>query len=333
MSGRRRYWALCAYSGHGGIVNTSIMERPLTSHLEGLESQIRYKEPMAKHTTWRVGGDAELYFVPKDKSALVQLMCQLPGNIPVFWFGLGSNLLVRDGGIPGMVICTLKSLGDIQRIDENTVYAQAGVTSAKLAKYCARHGLEGAEFLAGIPGSFGGAVAMNAGAYGGDTWSLIKRVECLDRDGSIHWYHKNEIEHAYRTVTLPDNNWIVGAEIGLTPIKGMDLSRRIRELIKTRGVSQPVQSANAGSVFKNPKNDHAARLLEQAGMKGQRIGGAEFSQKHANFIINDGTATAADIESLIQFGQQTVASKFKVQLSPEVRIVGQHEAQKIVEGI
>ncbi len=303
---------------------TSTMERSLESHLEGLEGQLLYDEPMKKHTTWRVGGHADMYFMPKDKAALVQLMCQLPGNIPVFWFGLGSNLLVRDGGIRGMVICTLKGLGVIERKNDNTVYAQAGVPSAKLARYCARHGLEGAEFLAGIPGSFGGAVVMNAGAYGGDTWSLVKRIECLDRDGNIRWYDKNQIEHAYRHVVLPKHSWVVGAEIKLTSISGLDLARRIRELLKTRGISQPVQTANAGSVFKNPKNDHAARLLERAGMKGKSVGGAHYSEKHANFIINDGTATALDIESLIEKGQKEVIDQFDISLECEVRVIGQH---------
>lgn len=303
---------------------SAMMDRPLQSHLEGLEGELRFDEPMYKHTTWRVGGNAQMYFMPKDKAAMIQLMCQLPGNIPVFWFGLGSNLLVRDGGISGMVICTVKGLSEINRISDDTVYAQAGTTSARLARYCARHGLEGAEFLAGIPGSFGGAVAMNAGAFGGDTWSLIKRVECLDRDGNISWFDKSEIEHAYRQVDLPKNHWIVGAEIQLTPIKGLDLARRIRELLKTRGVSQPVQTANAGSVFKNPENDFAASLLEQSGMKGTSIGGAEFSQKHANFIVNKGGASALDIESLIEVGRKAVKSHFGVSLIPEVRIVGQY---------
>ena len=310
---------------------TSTMERSLESHLEGLEGQLLYDEPMNKHTTWRVGGNAEMYFTPKDKAALVQLMCQLPSNIPVFWFGLGSNLLVRDGGISGMVVCTLKGLGVIVRKSDDIVYAQAGVPSAKLARYCARNGLEGAEFLAGIPGSFGGAVVMNAGAYGGDTWSLIERIECVDRDGNIRWYAKHEIEHAYRHVELPRNNWVVGAEIKLTPIRGLDLARRIRELLKTRGISQPVQTANAGSVFKNPDDDHAARLLEKVGMKGRRIGGAHYSDKHANFIINDGTATALDIEALIEVGQKEVEARFGVCLEREVRIVGQHRESGHVE--
>lgn len=311
----------------------AVMQRPIESHLEGLEGELKFNEPMIRHTSWRVGGKAQMYFTPSDKASLVQLMCQLPGNVPIFCFGLGSNLLVRDGGIPGMVVCTIKGLGEIERRSQTTVYAQAGATSSKVARYCARHGLEGAEFLGGIPGTFGGAVAMNAGAYGGDTWSLIKRIECLDRDGNIKWFDKNDITFSYRHVELPEDHWIIGAEISLTAIKGLDLARRIRELLKTRGAAQPVQSANAGSVFKNPKDDFAARLLEQAGMKGTRLGGAEYSRKHANFIINLGDARAADIETLIKLGQEKVLQKFKILLEPEVRIVGQKDSISEVKDV
>lgn len=304
----------------------TMIQRPVTSHLEGLESHLRHDEPMSKHTSWRVGGNADMYFTPNGKSSLVQLMCQLPGNVPVFWFGLGSNLLVRDAGIRGMVVCTLKGLGGITRKTTNCVYVQAGVTSAKVARYCARHGLEGAEFLGGVPGSFGGAVAMNAGAYGNDTWSLVSKVECLDRDGNLKWFDKSEIEHGYRHVSLEKGHWIIGAEIILKPIKGIDLVRRIRELLKTRAASQPIQSANAGSVFTNPPNDFAARLLEEAGLKGYCIGGAQYSTKHANFIINQGQASAADIEDLIELGKTTVKAKFGVQLTPEVRVVGRQDS-------
>ena len=301
----------------------TVMNRSLQSHLEGVEGVLLHDEPMDRHTSWRVGGKAEMFYVPTDKASLVQLMCQLPGNVPVFWFGLGSNLLVRDAGIPGMVVCTFKGMDEIERVDKESVYAQAGVASAKLAKFCARRGLVGAEFLAGIPGSFGGAVAMNAGAFGGDTWSMIERIECLDREGNIAWFEKSEISYQYRYVDLPENNWIIGAQIKLKSIKGLDLGRRIRELLKTRGNSQPVQSANAGSVFKNPENDHAARLLEEVGMKGRAIGGAEYSTKHANFIINKGNANASDIETLIELGRKAVKQRFGIELEPEVRIVGQ----------
>ena len=305
----------------------TIMQRSLQSHLEGIEGVILRDEPMHKHTSWRVGGTADMFYVPTDKASLVQLMCQLPGNVPVLWIGLGSNLLVRDGGIRGMVVCTFKGMDAIERVDSEHVYAQAGVTSAKLARYCARHGLEGAEFLAGIPGSFGGAVAMNAGAFGGDTWTLVERIECLDREGNISWFDKGEIRHQYRHVELPENHWIIGAQIRLNAIRGLDLLRRIRELLKTRGVTQPVQTANAGSVFKNPENDFAARLLEEAGMKGTSVGDAEYSTKHANFIINRGKASAADIERLIELGRKTVSERFGIELEPEVRIVGERSRQ------
>ncbi len=306
----------------------SVIQRSLQSHLDGVEGVLLHDEPMAKHTSWRVGGKAEMFYIPIDKASLVQLMCQLPRNVPVFWMGLGSNILVRDAGLPGVVVCTFKGMHEIERVGSESVYAQAGVASAKLAKYCARHGLEGAEFLAGIPGSFGGAVAMNAGAFGGDTWSMIERIECLDRDGNINWFDKSEISYQYRHVELPENNWIVGAQIKLKAIKGLDLGRRIRELLKTRGNSQPVQSANAGSVFKNPENDFAARLLEEAGMKGVVEGGAEYSNKHANFIINTGSATARDIETLIKLGQKSVKQRFGIELDPEVRIVGRAEVME-----
>lgn len=304
----------------------SIVSRSIQSHLDGVEGVLMHDEPMHLHTSWRVGGAAEMFYVPSDKASLVQLMCQLPGNVPVFWFGLGSNLLVRDAGISGMVVCTFKGMEQMERLSNDLVYVQAGVPSARVAHYCARHGLEGAEFLAGIPGSFGGAVAMNAGAYGGVTWSLIDQIECLDRDGNIHWFDKSEVSHAYRQVDLPDNHWVVGARIKLRAISGLKIRRRLHELLKTRGNTQIVKIPKAGSVFKNPENDDAGCLLDSANMRGQRIGGAQFSRKHANFIVNTGDASAADIEALIELAQQAVFQQSGINLDPEVRIVGNRSA-------
>ena len=300
----------------------SIVSRSIQSHLEGVEGVLKHDEPMHPHTSWRVGGAAEMFYVPSDKASLMQLMCQLPRNVPVFWFGLGSNLLVRDAGISGMVVCTYKGMDQMDRISNEHIYVQAGVPSFKVANYCALHGLEGAEFLAAIPGSFGGAVAMNAGAYGGVTWSLIDQIECLDRDGNIHWFDKAQIAHAYRQVELPDNHWVVGACIKLRAISGLKIRRRLRELLKTRGNTQTVKTPKTGSVFKNPENDEAGRLLDAANMRGQRFGGAQFSKKHANFIVNTGNASAADIEALIKLAQQTVLREAGINLDPEVRIVG-----------
>lgn len=305
----------------------SLVSRSIRSHLDGVEGVLKYDEPMYLHTSWRVGGVAEMFYVPSDKASLVQLMCQLPGNVPVFWFGLGSNLLVRDAGISGMVVCTFKGMDQMERTSNEHVYVQAGVASVKVANYCALHGLEGAEFLAGIPGSFGGAVAMNAGAYGGVTWSLIEQIECLDRDGNLHWFDKAQIAHSYRQVELPENHWVVGARIKLRAISGLRIRRRLNELLKTRGNTQVVKTPKAGSVFKNPENDEAGRLLDAVNMRGRRIGGAQFSTKHANFIVNTGNASAADIEALIQLAQQEVLEKVGINLLTEVRIVGNRSAK------
>lgn len=308
---------------------STLVSRSLQSHLEGIEGMLRHQEPMHKHTSWRVGGLAEMFYVPRDKASLVQLMCQLPGNVPVFWFGLGSNLLVRDAGIPGMVVCTFKGMNQIERIARDTVYVQAGVTSARMARYCARHGLEGAEFLAAIPGSLGGALAMNAGAYDVDTWSVVDKLECLDRDGNIHWFDKQDIHYAYREVELPAQHWIVGARIRLCAIRGLDIRRRMRELLKTRRSTQVVRTVKAGSVFKNPVNDTAERLLEASGVQGQSIGGAEISSQNANFIVNRGQASAADIEALITYAQQTVLKQTGIELQPEVCIVGKQAVKAV----
>lgn len=300
----------------------SLVSRSIQSHLEGVEGELTHNEPMHRHTNWQVGGTAEMFYVPSDKSSLVQLMCQLPGNVPVFWFGLGSNLLVRDEGISGMVVCTIEGINQMQKISNDQVYVQAGVPSAKVANFCARHGLEGAGFLAAIPGSFGGAVAMNAGSHGGVTWSLIDQIECIDRDGNIHWFDKSQISYAYRHVELPDGHWVVGARIKLRPIRGLEIRRRLRELLKTRGTTQVVKTPRVGCVFKNPENDEAGRLLDASNMRGQSIGGAQFSQKYANFIVNRGNASAADIETLIEIAQQAVFKNSGIKLEPEVRIVG-----------
>ncbi|MEA3291655.1 MAG: UDP-N-acetylmuramate dehydrogenase [Pseudomonadota bacterium] len=291
--------------------------------LDGLRGELRRDETMARHTSWRVGGPADYFYTPADKADLAQLLRQLPSAMPFYWVGLGSNLLVRDGGLRGMVIRSHKGLIRIERVEEQGLYAETGVTSAKVARAAMQAGLAGAEFLAGIPGSFGGALAMNAGAFGGETWDLVRRAECVTRTGELVWFDADAIETGYRTVRLPPDHWFVAAELELEKAQESGGRARIRSLLERRGASQPVQSANAGSVFRNPPGDHAARLLEAVGMKGAVIGDAEVSTLHANFIINRGAATAADIEALIEEGRAVVADRFGVMLEPEVRIVGE----------
>lgn len=295
-----------------------------------LRGELRTDESMARHTSWRTGGAAERYYIPADLDDVVAFMRQLPASEPVIWVGLGSNLLVRDGGIKGTVIATSGALNNILLLDARTVRAEAGVASAKAARFCSRHDLVGAEFLAGIPGTVGGALAMNAGAFGGETWRIVKAVETIDRAGVMHTRLPDEYEIGYRHVSAKDEaitrEWFVAAHLGLEHGDGATAQAYIKTLLAKRGASQPTQTANAGSVFKNPEGDHAARLIDSAGLKGQCVGGACVSDKHANFIINTGGATAADIEQLIEQVQTQVETIHGVVLSPEVRIVGTREA-------
>ena len=290
---------------------------------QSLRGVLLVNEPMARHTTWRVGGPAERYYQPADIADLAVFLAQLPANEPLFWVGLGSNLLVRDGGIRGTVIATSGLLNEIASVDELTVRVEAGVSCAKVARVCARLGLTGAEFLAGIPGTMGGALAMNAGAFGGETWLLVQQVETLDRHGELRIRTPADYRIAYREVQGPAGEWFVAALLRLQHGDTEAAGARIRELLDKRSASQPTQQPNAGSVFRNPDGDYAARLIESCGLKGTSIGGACVSEKHANFIVNDGTASAADIEALIEKVAATVEQKCDVRLQREVHIVGE----------
>lgn len=286
-----------------------------------LRGEWRAREPLARYTSWQVGGPAERLYRPADIDDLAAAMAELPEGDAVFWLGLGSNLLVRDGGIRGTVISTRHALGGVELLGRGRVQAGAGVACARLARYAARSGLAGAEFLAGIPGTLGGALAMNAGAWGGETWRHVEAVETIDRAGVRRERMPEDFRVAYRSVTTPANEWFVSARLFFE--EGVGGMARIRELLAERGRSQPTGSKNCGSVFRNPPDDHAARLIEGAGLKGTAIGGAEVSDKHANFIINRGDATAADIETLIERIRDTVEAASGIRLEPEVRIVGE----------
>ncbi len=292
-----------------------------TSELRG---NVLLDEPMSKHTSWRIGGPADRYYQPADIADLSLFLSQLPENEPVYWLGLGSNLLVRDGGIRGTVIATSGVLDGLQQLDEKTVRAEAGVACAKVARFCARAGLSGAEFLAGIPGTMGGALAMNAGAFGGETWDVVTTVETLDQRGCGQHRTPDAFDIAYRHVSGPKGEWFVAAQLQLVPGGNSEaLQARIKALLAKRGDSQPTSLPNAGSVFRNPDGDFAARLIEACGLKGQCEGAACVSDKHANFIINTGGATAHDVETLIKNIVKTVMEKQAVQLQREVHIVGE----------
>ena len=285
-------------------------------------TRVRRREPLSRHTSWHVGGPAEVFFNPRDRADLAAFLRALPGDVPLYWIGLGSNLLVRDGGFQGVVISTHGTLDSLERLSATTVRAEAGVACARIARQCIKWGLGPAEFFAGIPGTLGGALAMNAGAFGGDTWSHVLRVETIDRHGKERVREASEYRVGYRTVIAPaPEEWFVGATLAFERRPGAHAGE-VRSLLARRKESQPIGEWSCGSVFTNPPGDHAARLIEAAGLKGFRIGDASVSQKHANFIINHGTSRAADIERLIEHVRSTVERVHGVSLHPEVRIVG-----------
>jgi UDP-N-acetylmuramate dehydrogenase len=289
---------------------------------EAAGGQVLRNEPMARHTSWRVGGPADLYFRPTTRSQLVRFLAELDPAVPVLWVGLGSNLLVRDGGVRGVVIATGKALGDVRRLADGLVEAGAGVACTALARRCARWGLGPAEFFAGIPGTVGGALTMNAGAFGGETWERVVTVETVDRAGAVRRRSPADFRVGYRHVQGPPGEWYLSAQFRFEAVSG-DALERLRALLKQRQDSQPLGEPSCGSVFRNPPGDHAARLIDTAGLKGHAIGGAMVSEKHANFIINTGRASAADVERLIDHVRATVAARHGVELQTEVHIVGE----------
>ncbi len=284
---------------------------------------LRENENLSRHTSWRVGGPVARFYQPADIADLAVFLQELTPQETLHWIGLGSNLLVRDGGLHGTVICTSGVLSDIRVQPHQQVYVEAGVACPKVAKFCAKHNLVGAEFLCGIPGTMGGALAMNAGAFGGETWQLVTNVQTIDRQGVLHTRTPQDYQIAYRHVSGPQSEWFVATTLQLQHGDGKASAAQQKALLAKRGASQPTQQPNAGSVFRNPAGDYAARLIEQCGLKGFCIGGACVSDKHANFIVNVGTATAGDIEALINKVRDTVLKETGVKLQQEVHIVGE----------
>jgi UDP-N-acetylmuramate dehydrogenase len=286
-----------------------------------LRGELRRNEPLKRYNTWRVGGPARRMYLPADAEDLAAFLQTLPSDEPLLWLGLGSNLLIRDGGFDGTVILLQGRLNDLS-INDDIVQVEAGVSCAKVARECARAGLVGAAFLAGIPGTMGGALAMNAGAFGGETWSIVRAVRTVDRAGRIRMRAAEAFKVGYREVVRPAEEWFVDCALQLAKGDGAAEQAAIRALLERRAATQPTGLPSCGSTFRNPTGDHAARLIEASGLKGHRIGGAEVSTKHANFIINTGAATAADIEALIAYVRDEVARQQGVTLQTEVHTVG-----------
>jgi UDP-N-acetylmuramate dehydrogenase len=287
----------------------------------GIAGELHRNEPMSRHTSWRVGGPAELFFKPVDVDDLVTFLAALDPGVPVFWFGLGSNLLVRDGGLPGVVIAASGIFTDLENKGDHVVRAGASVPCTQLARQCIRWGYGPSEFFAGIPGTLGGALAMNAGAHGGETWERVVSVRTIDRRGELRERTRDDYEIGYRSVVGPRDEWFVEATLVFDPDVTPSMET-LKDMLARRKDTQPLGLPSCGSVFRNPPGDHAARLIESCGLKGCRIGEAEVSEKHANFIINRGDASALDVENLILHVQQTVQDATGIELIPEVRVVG-----------
>ncbi len=309
--------------------NTGHMKKEKSKKFSWQDIKVRgvmkLNEPMKKHTSWRTGGHAERYFKPADVDDLCSFLKQIPEDEPLFWFGLGSNLLVRDGGLQGTVIALSGVLNDLHVYDDVSMHVGAGVACAKVARMSVKAGLSGGEFLAGIPGTMGGALAMNAGAFGGETWNIVRGVETVNRQGQRIKRAAADFETDYRQVNLPGDEWFISAELLLAGDGDKNGQARIQALLNKRTESQPTGKASCGSVFRNPESDYAARLIEISGLKGQSIGNAQVSVKHANFIINSESASAEDIESLILLIQEKVKLDHGIELIPEVRIVGEYK--------
>lgn len=287
-----------------------------------LKGELRLNEPLSKHTSWRVGGIAQRFYRPESVKDLAIFLAQLPKDERVFWLGLGSNVLVRDGGFSGTVISTAGTLQQLE-INDQVVSFEVGTYCGKLAKKAAKSGLAGSAFLAGIPGTMGGALAMNAGAHQSETWDWVTEITTVDRLGTIRLRKPEDFKVSYRHVELHEGEWFVAAKLGLKRGDTASELEQIKTLLKRRNVTQPTSQPCAGSVFRNPEGDFAGRLIEMGGYKGLSIGGASVSEKHANFIVSNSSATAADIEALIGVVQQKVSLSTGITLVPEVHIIGE----------
>jgi UDP-N-acetylmuramate dehydrogenase len=302
---------------------------PPVRDMSDFESRIKRNEPMSRHTSWHVGGPADIFFSPRDRADLLAFLAALAEGTPLFWLGLGSNLLVRDAGIRGVVIDTSSGLTRLERINDTMLTCEAGVPCARLARQCIKWGMGPAEFLAGIPGVLGGALAMNAGAFGGETWPRVRSVDVCDARGNARRRDAREFQYGYRHIVPPaPGEFFLAAALEFESRPGIT-EDAMRELLAKRKEKQPIGEWSCGSTFTNPPGDHAARLIEAAGLKGHRIGDIMVSPKHANFLVNVGAATATDVLALVAHIQEQVQRKFNVALTPEFHTVGQSTGENV----
>lgn len=300
------------------------MYEALAAEAKELGSDVEYNASMSKYTSFKAGGKADLLITPDSISSLREIIAFCKANaIHYFILGNGSNVLVRDSGIDGAVIRLGAKLSKIALKDENTIIAEAGASLKSICMFALEHSLTGLEFAYGIPGTLGGAVYMNAGAYGGEMKDVLYSVSHIDSEGNFGAFTKDELDLSYRHSVYSENGFTVtSAEIVLQKGNYDDIKAKMNELMSKRKEKQPIEFPSAGSTFKRPEGYFAGKLIEECGLKGKAIGGAEVSTKHAGFIINKNKATATDILDLIKFVQDTVFEKHGVHLEPEVKIIG-----------
>ncbi len=283
---------------------------------------ITYDEPMAKHTSFRIGGPAEVMAFPRSNRELTALLeaARLLHCKPRI-LGAGTNVLAPDGGIPGLVICLKDGLDGCEQLDDTHIGVAAGVTMTRAAMFAARQGLSGLEFAHGIPGTVGGGIYMNAGAYDGEIGNVLSSADILDSSGSIRRVTREELDFSYRHSRVATENWIVLRGVfSLTPSEPEKIQSRMTELLKKRAASQPLDLPSAGSAFKRPVGGYAAALIDEAGLKGFRVGNAAISSKHAGFAVNLGGASATDVTQLLQQVSDTVYARSGIRLEPEIRV-------------
>ena len=288
---------------------------------EKIEGNIEENKSLKDYNTWKVGGNAEYFYEPKNIEEL-KIFLKLAKDTNVTFLGNGSNVLIRDKGIKGCVICLKNTFNNYELNKNNEFVIEAGLSCMKIAQITSKKNYTGLEFLCGIPGSLGGALAMNAGCYGGNIWEKVTKVNLINKDGKIIEKDKKDFSIGYRDVNLKENNFFISANFLLqeNPLNNsLDI---IKNYLKDRRRKQPTGLPSCGSVFKNPDNAHAANLIDSLGLKGYKIGGAYISEKHANFIISDNGTKSSDIESLIIFIQKKVYEKKKIFLETEVKFIG-----------
>ena len=287
-----------------------------------LEKNCVQNELLASHTSWKIGGRADIFFSPNSRDELSEFLKS--NDCSITWLGNGTNILIRDGGVRGAVISTKKSFNNIQLLDRSNCKVEAGVSCFELAMHAVKNNIGPAAFFSGIPGSIGGALTMNAGCFGHETWEFVKSIEVIDRNGEIHHLDPKEFSVSYRSVSFPFPLWFLSCDMTF-PDKGVTTMEELKSMRNSRIERQPLTENTCGSVFKNPDGNHAGDLIERSGLKGFRIGGCSVSEKHANFIVNDKRATARDIETLINHIQNTVKDRFGIDLDTEVRIIGEYD--------